>query len=595
MFTLGQTVEIWLDVHNQVAEPFTINATKKEVVILGFDKDPRYPESNPDHLRQILVEVFNPNNRQWTLSAGEMTAWLRNNVASPTNYKFEFMEDASSHFGKGVMWLNPKWAYIESMTIDVNIFTRQAQTLIRRYHPRINNKELAAAALLTVTRDVSITPREKEMLKAFAGASVPTPGTDYVWCNTCRAMIGWAEHGHCEVCRGPHILSSMCTRCSNCRAGCNCSSCAVCNRFVRRNHREEYCPYCRKCMTCCACVQCDNADGRISTCRTCTCCEQCCNCNGMSQNAGKPWEADSIKSRQLFNSKRLVGVEWEYNNSHCGYDDYNPGNPIRKWSAKWRGGIHGDGSCGLEVVTPPIAGDNIVKCLSDLGTAFKQADAKIDGRCGLHVHVDARDVTWDDMFKLLRVYAHVEPALYLLAGERRLESNYCRAAGADYMFALSQTDKKEAVISVACGLLVNKMRRDGQYNGRRTMRAHVDKKGGSRYRGLNIMPWLAGRAKKAKDTTVEFRLHKNANDSEQVIAWAKLCSRLIDFAIKSTDDDIVKLNKSAMRALCEIAPECQSYIVKTIREWRKLNKRSSRLIKFNGGKYLAPRFGCINQ
>lgn len=292
---------------------------------------------------------------------------------------------------------------------------------------------------------------------------------------------------------------------------------------------------------------------------------------------GQPWSAKEHNDRKLFDCGRLVGIEWEYNTT-------NGSASLNAWRDKWGGQIVHDGSCGYEAVTPPIAGDHMVNCLQELAAAFKASEAEIDDRCGLHVHIDASDLTWNDMYRFLRVYAHVEPILYMLAGQHRLTNRYCIPCGESFMNALGKTDIKGGVLEAAYS-------ERGGRTGHQYARGNPGKKDNNRYKGLNLCPWLAGRKIKAKDTTVEFRLHRNApyDQAERVINWTKLCARLVDWSVNSSDVDAKALPRSALRALCKvIAPECNDWILERIKLWRhatSFNKGIGRRIKFKNGKY----------
>ena len=298
----------------------------------------------------------------------------------------------------------------------------------------------------------------------------------------------------------------------------------------------------------------------------------------MSQvDYGKPWEAKDKKERSLFDCSRLVGVEWEYNT-------VTNQAKMNGWKDKWHGQIAHDGSCGYEAVTPPIAGDHMVNCLTDLSKAFKDGEAEIDDRCGIHVHVDASDIAWPDMYRLLKTYALVEPILYMLAGQHRSANRYCVPCGDQYLGALSKTDPKGEVISVAFNQ--GSAERAHQY-----MKGNPGKKDGNRYKGLNLCPWLVGRKIKAKDTTLEFRLHRNApfKDVDRVINWTKTCAMLVDWSVKASDGDVKKLPKSGLRALCQvIAPECNDWIIERLKAWKtgtSFNNGIGRRISLREGKY----------
>ncbi len=351
-----------------------------------------------------------------------------------------------------------------------------------------------------------------------------------------------------------------CGRCSDCCDHFECPDCGT--------HDVENCSSCDYCLDCCQCEVCRECDRGIE-CNECSTCGSHCECEGSSteeMDEGEPWFAKSPTMRKGFNCNRLIGVEWEYNRS--GFTS------LAKWCRKWRGGIHHDGSCGYEAVTPPLSGDYISQCLTDLGNAFKDGNASADERCGIHVHVDAADLSWSDMYRLLWLYSHVEPFLFLLGGQQRADNHYCRPCGNEYRSALGALDRKGKVLEVAYS--ADSARMGNGWSGRNYQRRTPGKKDGGRYRALNLCPWLAGRKAKAMDTTVEFRLHQNSLDSKRVIGWAQLCARMVDWAAKSTDRDAQQLPKSALRTLAKIAPDLEPWLLHQVKTWRKGLPQSKR-------------------
>lgn len=336
-------------------------------------------------------------------------------------------------------------------------------------------------------------------------------------------------------------------------------------------------------------------------------------------NYGGPWLAQQRSDRKLFDCSRLVGVEWEFNSAS--------GNSLVKWKEKWGGQVISDGSCGQEAVTPPAAGDHLIRCLTDLGAAFVADNAPIDERCGVHVHIDASDVSWHDMARLIKTYAHVEPILYLLAGQGRITNRYCVPCGDSFVKAMNKLpatndlkvvedkirryEKRLAMMklppmnehlkeswrskinldAMKSGILEVAFGQNSQA-AREHIRARPGKKDGSRYKGLNLCPWLAGRRIKAKDTTIEFRLHRNVkgNDASRVINWAKVCARLVDWSVRASDQDVNNLPKSALKSLCNIiAPECKPYILERLKLWRvgtSIGQGTKRRIYLDKGKYM---------
>lgn len=393
----------------------------------------------------------------------------------------------------------------------------------------------------------------------------------YRYCDRCSVFEGYP----CQTCGGCGNGHCDCVRCS-------CGTALGGRHGLDRLHRgytNRECPSCGGCSHgCCRCRRCTHCQGvfaRAVYCGDCAACDTHCSCNSLrSMREGSPWPD---------RSKRLCGVEWEFNR-------VKQGRPVRQWAKRWRGGIHRDGSCGWECVTPPIAGKHIEACLSDLGAAFVDAKAKADTSCGIHVHVDARDYSWPDMFRLLATYAHIEPLLFVIAGQQRIlptdsGRHYCQPVAEEYRYALSQWDRKGAVLAL---MWAPQRKRDG----RRSMRQReVHKKAEGRYRSLNICPWLARHAEsreRARDSTVEFRLHRNTLDEDRVTEWAKLCVAIVDYCAKATDREAEDLRKqSALRALCKIAPGSTRFILSRLREWRAATSVKSgmqRLVSYKPGK-----------
>lgn len=248
-------------------------------------------------------------------------------------------------------------------------------------------------------------------------------------------------------------------------------------------------------------------------------------------------------------SARLVGLEVEFNES--------PPPAAREWAAMWAGHIHSDGSCGYEAVTPPVAGKYIYPCLKSMQRALR--DCSADNRCGVHVHVEAADLGWYDIRRLLHVWRLVEPVMFLIAGQNRLGNRYCGQIGASIWTDLLSRDKA--------------MSQEHILNLYGTSRAAIrsrpaHKKDSGRYKCLNLMPWLAQRRGNGLDTTIEFRLHRATLSADRLAHWAALVRNLVDWCVSHTDADATALPKSAARALATIAGSETAWVMARIKAWR---------------------------
>lgn len=376
----------------------------------------------------------------------------------------------------------------------------------------------------------------------------------------------------------------------------NHATCGDCGDHIDSD-RQSYCSDCGCCDDCCDGWRCSGCgttyhDGdNVYSCESCETCPDCCGCRESAEShhrePGKPWRANESRNRKRNPSKRLIGFEFEFNSA----DDYSK---LASWCREWRAGWHDDGSCGEEIVSAPLAGDHVYNCLESLGSAMKAAEAETDYRCSMHVHVDASDYSWHDVYRLIRLYAYLEPFLYLLGGQERIDNTYSRPCGAIYMGAIHDpVDPKAAVMQVALGH--DATYADPRYNqtGARAYKARrPGKKSGMRYYGLNLLPWLTGRwgGKKGKfgaanlpsdrkpDCTVEFRIHQyvrvgsgrytrpHATDAAN---WCALLAAILDWCANASESDMRRLPRSPLRMLGMIAPHLKGWIAKRVNTWRR--------------------------
>ncbi len=460
----------------------------------------------------------------------------------------------------------------------INSFDDLNQIIGYRYFPDIESYAELAGALQCF--DPGLRQVFRNYMQKFLDASGEVIEEDalvvYTYCGDCDHMVSdETDHQHCITCkRAFYADDEAILSCDQCESCCNHKECESCE-----SHITMVCRDCNCCNNCCECVHCESCNALAD----CECgegyCSNCCDCNNIDdeyESCGDPLVVRAGE-KHTFNSKRLAGVEWEFN-------EINEGEKLLKsWKTRWDGRIHGDGSCGHEAVSAPAAGDYIAKNLNDLGEAIKHAD--VDDRCGLHVHVDARDLSWHDMWRLLRVYSKYEPFLYMLAGQHRMVNDYCSPIAS----RIGGASERENFFDVKGEILSFYVNEEVSYA--RSRMRDLSKKDGSRYKSLNIMPWLSGRRFKASDTTVEFRLHRNTKDANRVIGWTQLCVRLVDWCATASEADVRALPDSALHAFCKvIAPDLKDWILNRLKGWHEdtaIKRGAPRRVRFRNGKYVA--------
>lgn len=322
--------------------------------------------------------------------------------------------------------------------------------------------------------------------RAARGESVDTP--DRVYCDSCgyyRNAEGEAGTGDC-----------VCESCANCGESC---------------HPDYLCPECGYSRRC-----------------------GCCDCSG-----DVPWcdTTGEFHGQSTKRHPRFTGVEIE-----CGLGTLKS-RELRSLTGKWGSGIHSDGSVNagdysIELVTSPARGDAFVSQVRETCAVLAACKTVVDKSCGLHVHVDARDLTTASVLTAVRLYARVERSLYGLVARSRRSNTYCGPWG----------DALTKPHYLSDGRTVNPMDKDASltdreraldvatYGSEREARYAKEsrEKHGSRYHGLNLNAL-------AVHGTIEFRLHHGTVNPDKIIMWAAVCNSIVEFASKHTESEVENL------------------------------------------------------
>lgn len=252
---------------------------------------------------------------------------------------------------------------------------------------------------------------------------------------------------------------------------------------------------------------------------------------------------------------RAVGLEVEFNEGaeSCA---------LQTWEDEGHG-LHEDGSCGWELVTRPTRTDALPGVVRKLSACLDEA--RINSDCGVHVHVDARDVGWYEIRRLLALWGHIESLMYVIGGQERYSNTYCKPIAPHCLGILGECgrDLRHAVFDVAMGEEIDLDR---------YVASKKRKKGGDRYRSLNLMPWIAGRGgggSRRGDCTIEFRLHRHHEHAWRTLGWAELVRDLVTWCASATDGECKRLlAMRPTRALVAACPSSHGFIVRRLRGWK---------------------------
>lgn len=128
-----------------------------------------------------------------------------------------------------------------------------------------------------------------------------------------------------------------------------------------------------------------------------------------------PYKNDKTKTGALLSNTR-VGVEVEVEQMQRMIS-------VPGWRCTTDGSLREN---GVEFVFKgPIGGAGACRRLVALDKALTSIPQKnFSARTSVHVHVDVRDMTWNELLNLVILYAMVEPYLFSVCGQERDESIY---------------------------------------------------------------------------------------------------------------------------------------------------------------------------
>ncbi len=181
-------------------------------------------------------------------------------------------------------------------------------------------------------------------------------------------------------------------------------------------------------------------------------------------------------------SPAYTGVEMEFSSLYYSNEE----ELFRMWRLEADGSLRGNRP-GELVFAGPLAPHQADEALGMMGRLVL-GRSEVNHTCSLHVHVDVCDLTLEELYRALFVYAMIERPLYRYCGGDRANNNFCvplhKSIGGlkKYLRAQSPPD-------VPIGL---------------------------RYCGLNL-------AALRKFGSLEFRMHPATKDLSRIIEWINLC------------------------------------------------------------------------
>lgn len=192
-----------------------------------------------------------------------------------------------------------------------------------------------------------------------------------------------------------------------------------------------------------------------------------------------------------------------------GYDSYTVKDPEdRNWKIMRDSSIEctnrqGERASQLYSVefVSPICQYKDIETLQELVRALRNAGARVNGRCGIHVHVDASKHTPKTLRNIVNIMASKEDLLYKALDVNVRREHYCEKADTRF---LDEVNKRPP--------LTMEQIKDMWYDGEDGSWRHYDD---TRYHGLNLHSVFS-------KGTIEFRLFNSTLHAGKVKAYVQL-------------------------------------------------------------------------
>lgn len=316
---------------------------------------------------------------------------------------------------------------------------------------------------------------------------------------------------------------------------------AVCRECARTV--KVACKTCKHCAKCgCGCVVCEYCTAKkgrevkhsqITRCDYCGKCRRVCNCHHRNHGHQLPTEALSPEYggvAAVNKSRRAISVELEATH-FFGMD--------RHVFDSFKYKMVRDGSVavsGQEMVISGLVGDTVVSAMAEVAMEAEIRGVKYDKTCGLHVHVDSRDLSWWNMRALLLLWDKFSNTIaYPLIHPDRAGNPQCSqlrnhplwdSVKNSLLNAKTSGEIKKAILKF-CGM---RFTYDYRTVKERLSALKASKYGvgqhdptNARYYDLNVYSHIFR-------GTVEFRSMHMTTDPLELVAWPLICLNLVRLA-----------------------------------------------------------------
>jgi hypothetical protein len=200
----------------------------------------------------------------------------------------------------------------------------------------------------------------------------------------------------------------------------------------------------------------------------------------------------------------MVGIEIEVENIT------QPALLLAYWEAKGDGSLRNN---GIELVSVPLQIKQVQLALEHVfETLYQNNKPDFSNRTSIHIHVNCRDLTQDQLYNFILLYAIFEKHFYNVVGNKRLNSIFC--------VPVFRTNQLKYLNTVVYGLSPD----------------------WHKYCGLNLLPLYQNSVTQGYGT-IEFRHLHGTSDQQEILEWINDILCLRKFACEVNKEELIQLIK----------------------------------------------------
>lgn len=210
--------------------------------------------------------------------------------------------------------------------------------------------------------------------------------------------------------------------------------------------------------------------------------------------------------------------------------DYNT------WKIEYDGSLN-DCPNGMEIVSPVLKGVEGLRELELVLEVLNELGAKVNVKCGVHVHHYANDLTLNQLKNVYRLYAKHEQAIDEIFPPSRFNNNYAKMINGYFMEAFRYDAKFHGKTVLEVAELIEDIDEWKRVLGGGFGRGYYKNE---RYYKINSVAWV-------KHGTLEFRQHSGSTDYEKLSNWIIVTHKIIETACKKK---VVRMKSASRLAKC---------------------------------------------